>query len=299
MPKIIAIVGPTASGKTKLAIRLAKKFNGELLSVDSRQIYKGMDIGTAKDKSYPHHLVDILSPKTAFNVLRFKNLALRAIREILKRGKLPILVGGSGLYFNTIVYNLKIPRVKADKKLRRDLEKLSVEELREKLRKLDPEAAQITGVNKRRIVRALEVIIKTGNYFSTQREKGKPLFNALIIGLCVPREELYKRINKRIDEQIKRGLVQEVKMLIKKYGENAYALENTIGYKELLPYLRREITLKRAVEEIKKNSRRFAKRQMTWFQAQPEIYWVNSAGKTEKVVAKVVTKVVAKFIKNI
>jgi tRNA dimethylallyltransferase len=282
--KIIAIVGPTASGKTEAAIRLAKKFKGELVSIDSRQIYKGMDIGTAKEISYPQHLIDILTPKTSFNVLRFKNLCLRAIRKILKNNKLPILVGGSGLYFNAVVYNLKIPRVKADKKLRKELEKLSVPKLQEKLKKLDPAAAQLTGKNKRRIIRALEVIIKTGSYFSAQKKRGKPLFDALIIGLRMPRKNLYERINKRVDEQIKMGLVEEVKKLVEKYGDRAYALQNTIAYKELLPYLKNETTLEKATEEIKKNSRRFARRQMTWFRAQPDIQWVDSYKEAENLV---------------
>lgn len=245
-----------------------------------------MNIGTAKDESYPQHLVDILSPRTIFNVLRFKNLCLRAIRQILKKGKLPILVGGSGLYFNAVVYNLKIPKVKADSKLRAALGESETSELLEKLRQLDPEAAQLTGENKRRIIRALEVILKTGGRFSSERQKGKPLFDTLIIGLRVPREELYERINKRIDEQIEKGLVEEVKSLVKIYGEDAYALQSTIAYKELLPYLHGEITLEKAVEEIKRNSRRFARRQMTWFRAQPDIHWTDSHKKAGKLAEK-------------
>lgn len=282
LPKIIAVVGPTASGKTRLALTLAKKFGGEIVSVDSRQIYKGMDIGTAKDKSFPQRLIDLFSPRAQFNVSRFKNLAIKAIREISRKNKLPILVGGSGLYFTTILSNLKIPKVKADKKLRIELENLRVEELQTKLKELDPVAAEITGRNKRRIIRALEVILKTGDYFSAQRKKGKPLFDVLIIGLKLPREKLYERINKRIDEQIKKGLVAEVEGLVKKYGENAYALKNTIAYKELLPYLRGEITLDKAVADLKRNSRRFARRQNTWFKKQPNIRWLSSEKEAEK-----------------
>jgi len=290
MKKIIAIIGPTASGKTALAVRLAKKFGGELISADSRQIYKGMDIGTAKDKSYPQYLVDSLSPKTAFNVLRFKNLCLRNIREVSKKNKLPILVGGSGLYLNVVLYNLKIPKVRADEYLRIKLEKLALGELEKRLKKLDPEAARITAGNKRRIIRALEVIAKTGKPFSEQRKKGKPLFDTLVIGIKVPREKLYERIEKRIDEQIKKGLVGEVKNLVKKYGKNAYALRGTIAYKELIPYLSGETTLESAIQEIKKNSRRFSRRQMTWFRAQPDVRWVDSFKETEKLIRK--------FLKN-
>ena len=290
MKKIIAIIGPTASGKTALAVRLAKKFGGELISADSRQIYKGMDIGTAKDKSYPQYLVDSLSPKTTFNVLRFKNLCLRNIREVSKKNKLPILVGGSGLYLNVVLYNLKIPKVRADEYLRIKLEKLALGELEKRLKKLDPEAARITAGNKRRIIRALEVIAKTGKPFSEQRKKGKPLFDTLVIGIKVPREKLYERIEKRIDEQIKKGLVGEVKNLVKKYGKNAYALRGTIAYKELIPYLSGETTLESAIQEIKKNSRRFSRRQMTWFRAQPDVRWVDSFKETEKLIRK--------FLKN-
>lgn len=286
LPKIIAIVGPTAAGKTEAAINLAKKFNGEIVSVDSRQIYKGFDIGTAKNKSWPQHLIDVLGPKQAFNVALYKNWALKAIRQILKNRKLPILVGGSGLYFNTVVYNLKIPTVKPDLKLRSTLEKESLERLHQRLKQLDPEAAEITGLNKRRIIRALEVVIKTGHYFSLQRQKGEPLFNALIIGLRVPREELYKRIDKRIDEQIKAGLINEVKSLIKKYGQNTFALKNTIAYKELLPYLAGEITLEKTIQDIKRNSRRFARRQITWFKMQPNIHWVKKQKEVERSVNK-------------
>ena len=290
MKKIIAIIGPTASGKTALAVRLAKKFGGELISADSRQIYKGMDIGTAKDKSYPQYLVDSLSPKTTFNVLRFKNLCLRNIREVSKKNKLPILVGGSGLYLNVVLYNLKIPKVRADEYLRIKLEKLALGELEKRLKKLDPEAARITAGNKRRIIRALEVIAKTGKPFSEQRKKGKPLFDTLVIGIKVPREKLYERIEKRIDEQIKKGLVGEVKNLVKKYGKNAYTLHGTIAYKELIPYLSGETTLESAIQEIKKNSRRFSRRQMTWFRAQPDVRWVDSFKETEKLIRK--------FLKN-
>lgn len=277
-------MGPTASGKTGLAIRLAKRFRGELISADSRQIYKGMDIGTAKDASYPQFLIDTVSPKTVWSALKHKKAAEARIREILKRGRLPILVGGTGLYTKAILENLKIPAVKIDKGLREKLEKTPLEELQRKLSEFDPEAARITGQNKRRVIRALEVILKTGNNFSSQRLKGSPLWDALQIGIKIPRKELYKRIGKRIDGQIKMGLVNEVKNLVKKYGENAYALRNTIGYKELLTYLRGEITLERAIEEIKKNSRHYARRQITWFKMQPNIHWVQNEREAEKLI---------------
>lgn len=289
-PKIIAVVGPTASGKTALAAGLAKKFRGELISVDSRQIYKGMDIGTGKDKTYPQFLLDTTSPKQVFNAVKFKKIAVKKIQEILKRGHLPILVGGTGLYLKAIVENLKIPIVPPDKNLRESLEKLPLQELRRKLGELDPEAAKVAAENRRRIIRALEVIFKTGDYFSAQRKKGKPLFNTLMIGIKIPREKLYERINERIDGQIEKGLVEEVKSLAKEYGENAYALQNTIAYKELLPCLRGETSLEEAVEEIKRNSRRYARRQMTWFKTQPDIYWIQTKKEADKLAAEFISK---------
>jgi tRNA dimethylallyltransferase len=281
-PKILSIIGPTAAGKTDLAIKLADTFGGELVSVDSRQIYKDMDIGTAKDKSYPQHLIDILSPVKTFNIASFKRLATKTIREILKRKKLPILVGGSGLYLMAILQNLKIPQVKPDLKLRAEFEKLSLEELQEKLRSLDPEASEITGKNKRRIIRALEVIIKTGHYFSLQRQKGKPIFDTLVLGIKMPREELYKKVDLRIDQQIKEGLIQEIKNLVKKYGANAFALQNTIAYKEFLPYLKKKTTLDESIQATKRSSRRYARRQITWFKMQPHVHWIKNQKEAEK-----------------
>jgi len=286
MQKIIAIVGPTASGKTALAIALAKRLRGEVISVDSRQIYRRMDIGTGKNKTYPQFLIDTTPPNRVFSVRQYKKLAEKKIREIIKRGHLPILVGGTGLYLKAIVENLKMPAVKPDKKLRENLGKLTTGELEEKLKSLDPAAAKTAAQNKRRLIRALEVILKTGDPFSSQRKKGKPLFNALQIGIKVPRQELDERINKRVDEQIKRGLVKEVKNLIKKYGDNAYALQNTIAYRELLPYLRGETTLEKSIEEIKRNSRRYARRQITWFKRQANVHWIDSPRQAEKLVNK-------------
>lgn len=284
LPKIMAIVGPTASGKTTIAIRLAKKFKGELISVDSRQIYKGMDIGTAKDKSYPQHLIDILSPKQAWNIQSFKDRATKEIKKILNKNKLPILIGGSCLYLDALLYNFKIPAVKPDLKLRKELAALPIRVLETKLKKLDPKAGEIAANNKRRLIRALEVIMKTGGWFYSQRQKGLPFFQALIIGLKIPREKLYEKINGRVDLQIKTGLVQETEKLMKKYGVNAFALQNTIGYKELIPYFRNEITLDKAVQEIKTNSRHYAKRQITWFKKQPAIHWLTKPAEAEKLV---------------
>jgi len=286
LPKIITVVGPTASGKTNIAIKLVREFSGELISVDSRQIYIGMDIGTAKDKSFPHHMVDIAEPTEIFSVAEFKKRALAIISEIVEKGKLPILVGGTGLYLDSILYNYNLPKTKADPKLREKLNQVSVEGLEERLESLDPQAASLARKNKRRLIRALEVIEKTGKSFSEQQQKGEKLFNALVIGISMSREKLVEKIEKRVEKQIKQGLIDEVRDLTKKYGETAYALKNTIGYKELLPHLRGEITLAEAEKEIKKDTRRYAKRQMTWFRRNKNINWIKDYSGAKKLAQK-------------
>ncbi|MEK9179946.1 MAG: tRNA (adenosine(37)-N6)-dimethylallyltransferase MiaA [Patescibacteria group bacterium] len=247
LPKILVIVGPTASGKSALALKLAKKFNGEIVSADSRQIYRGMDIGTAKGKAQiakskiAHHLIDIKNPDEEYSLADYKRDALRAIRGILRRGKLPILVGGTGLYVKAIVENLDIPEVKADPKLRKEIkeriEKKGLDSVAEELLKLDPEAAYIVDLkNPRRVVRALEVAIQTGKPFTAQRKKGEPLFDALELGVKLPPVKLRQRIESRVDEMIRAGLVKEVQELLNKYGRTS-VLINTIGYREIIDYL--------------------------------------------------------------
>ncbi|MFH1325941.1 MAG: tRNA (adenosine(37)-N6)-dimethylallyltransferase MiaA, partial [Candidatus Falkowbacteria bacterium] len=240
LPKLIVILGPTATGKTKLAVSLAKKFNGEIISADSRQIYKGMDIGTGKDlKEYgkiKHHLIDIIKPNKDFNVAKYKKLALKIIKDIQTRGKVPFLVGGTGLYISAIVDNYDIPAVKPNKKIRKRLKKLNLLNKIKLLKKLDPDALEFIDINNpRRIDRALEVCL-TGKKFSVLRKKGKPLFNTLQIGLTFPKNVLDKRINQRVDRMIKDGLVNEVKRLKKKYRINS-VLSQIIGYPEIIDYL--------------------------------------------------------------
>lgn len=296
MNKLIVILGPTASGKTDLAIKLAKFFSGEIVSADSRQIYKEMNIGTNKIKinSIPQHLVDIVKPDQEFTVAEFKRRAIKIIKDIQKRGKIPFLVGGTGLYISAIVDNLKIPPVAPDKKLRVKLEKQikkrGLNWAWQKLLKLDPGAEEfVQKDNPRRIIRALEVCLKTKKKFSELRKKGKSLFDILQIGIKVPRQILYQRINKRVEKMIKDGLIEEVKNLFKKYPPNLPSL-NTIGYKEIIAYLKGEIDLKMAIEEIKKNTRRFSRRQMTWFKKDKRIKWVKNYQEVKKLVAE--------FLKN-
>ncbi len=299
LPKIIVIVGPTASGKTDLAIRLAKKNNGEIISADSRQIYKGMDIGTAKPlKSerikIKHHLIDIKNPDKNYTVSQYKKDCLIAIKKIIKREKIPILVGGTGLYIKAVVDNLEIPEIKPDLRLRNKLEKelklKGLNHLYQKLIKLDPEAAYIIdSKNPRRIIRALEITLKTEKPFSQQRKTGKKLFNCLKIGITLPKEKLREKINKRVDKMLKNGLMKEVKNLINKYPvENP--IFDAIGYREIINYLRGKISLDETTALIKRNTWKYAKRQMTWFKKDKEIYWIKNE--------KEALKFIKRFLEN-
>lgn len=285
LPKIIAIVGPTASGKTALSISLAKKYHGEIVSADSRQIYRGMDIGTAKPpisqrEDVPHHLIDIKNPDEEYTVADYKNDAVAAIKDILKRNKLPILVGGTGLYIDAVLDNLDIPKIKADPELRakieQDIEENGLAAVFKKLVDRDPEAAYVVDPkNPRRVVRALEVAIVTGEPFTAQRKKNGPLFDALKIGMNLPPEVLRERINLRIDLMLQDGLVHEVETLIKKYGKTCAAFD-AIGYREIIDYLDGKMFLEQAADIMKHNTWHYAKRQMTWFRKDKNIQWITS-----------------------
>ncbi len=283
LPKLIVITGPTASGKTALAIKIAKKFGGEIVSADSRQIYKSMNIGTAKPtpaemKAVKHHLINVKYPDEEYTVAEYKKDAIKAIDGIIARGKLPILAGGTGLYVKAVAENLDIPSVKANPKLRKKLEKRIEKEglaaLYRELIERDPESAYIVdGKNPRRVIRALEVAILTKKPFSEQRKKGEKLFDCLKIGINLPQEKLKKRIGLRSDLMIKNGLVNEVQKLVKKYGRRQTAFD-AIGYKEIISCLDKKMPLEEAEELINKNSVAFAKRQMTWFKKDKEMNWI-------------------------
>jgi tRNA dimethylallyltransferase len=276
--KLLVILGPTASGKTDLAIKLAKKFNGELVSADSRMVYKEMDIGTAKPK-YPHHLIDVVSLNQDFNVALYKEKALKAIEEITEKGKLPILVGGTGLYIKAIVDNLDFPKIKPDKKMRKELEKKTTKELFFVYKKLDKKGAQaIDKNNKRRLIRAIEVCLLSGKAFSGQRLKQESLFDTLQIGIRKTKEELKKSIEKRTEQMIKKGLGKEARRLLSKYGKNNQTL-NTIGYAEW----KEDKTKEQIKEDIISNTIKFAKRQMTWFKKE-NVRWVKNQREAEKLV---------------
>ncbi|OGH92937.1 MAG: tRNA (adenosine(37)-N6)-dimethylallyltransferase MiaA [Candidatus Magasanikbacteria bacterium RIFOXYD2_FULL_39_9] len=288
LPKIAVILGPTASGKTDLGLVLAKQFNGEIISADSRQVYKKMDIGTAKPRGewkkevflvegVPHHIVDIANPGQDFSLADFKAMATDCIQDILARNKLPIIVGGTGLYIWAIVDNLDIPKTKPNLELRSDLEKKDLSELVAMLQERDPESVEkIDLKNPRRVLRALEVAISSGQSFVSQRTQSKPLYNALQIGIDINKEELDKRIDSRVDRQIKDGLVEEAKKLVELgLGWNLPSMSG-IGYKQIGYYLRGEMTLEEAVEVLKRDTKRYAKRQMTWFKRDKRIKWIKN-----------------------
>jgi len=295
MNKLVAILGPTASGKTNLAIKLAKKYNGEIVSADSRQIYKGMDIGTAKptqkeQSGVPHFMLDIKQPNRPYTVAEYKKDAIKIIRKILKKDRLPILVGGTGLYIKAVVENLNIPKVEANpllrKKIEQEIKECGLEYVFKKLIKLDPEAAYIVDPkNPRRVVRALEITLLTKKPFSQQRKFGNPLFNVLEIGIAVPKNKLRQRINLRTEQMIKEGLIEEVKSLIKKYGDGQQAFD-AIGYREIIKNLKGKITLQEALEKIKTNTWHYAKRQMTWFNKDKKIHWIKDCEEAEKLIKK-------------
>ena len=263
--KLIVILGPTASGKTDLAIKLARKYNGEVVSADSRQVYKGMNIGTAKPldlEGVPHWLLDIKNPSQNYTAAEYKKDAVKAIKNIQKKGKLPILAGGTGLYIKAVVENLNIPKVKTNlllrQKIEKEIEKRGLDYVFKKLVKLDPEAAYIVdSKNPRRVVRALEVCRLTKKPFSKQRKAGKPLFDVLEIGISLPPEKLKEIINIRVYQMANQGLVGEVEKLVKKFGSGQQAFD-AIGYREIINFLNPEkngaakkITLDKALENIK------------------------------------------------
>lgn len=287
--KLIVILGPTASGKSELSVELAKKFNGEIISADSRQIYQEMTIGTAKVtqeemNNIPHYLIDIIKPNQEFTLAQFKQKAIGIIKDVQKRGKIPFLVGGTGLYIQSIVDNLDIPDVKPDKKLRNKLEKLSNQELLSQLKKLDPITANsIDFHNKRRLIRALEVCVITKKPFSQQKKKGETLFNTLQIGINPDKKTLEQRISQRADKMIKKGLIKEVENLLEKYKISLPSL-NSIGYTEIIQYLEKKISLDQAKDLINRHSLQYVKRQITWFKRDKRIHWIENESQAEKLI---------------
>lgn len=287
MEKIIAIVGPTGVGKSELAIFLGEKLSGEIINFDSLQFYKELNIGTAKPgeeerKRIPHHLYDLLELNEEFNAAKFVEIADNLIKEIWERGKIPILVGGTGLYLRAFEYGL-FP-IEVPKEIRENLRKRvdqDLSSLYEELKRLDPEYAQkISPKDKVRITRALEVIYTTGKPISYFHKENpffvKKRYNIIKIGLNLPRKELYKKINLRVIKMIEKGWIEEVKNLL----EKGYSIElkpfKAIGYKYIIYYLQGRLSLEKAIELIQRDTRRYAKRQLTWFKKEPDVYWFSS-----------------------
>lgn len=276
--KVIAVVGATASGKTAYAVELAGRVNGEIISADSRLVYKGLDIGTAKpdmDERFgiPHYMIDIVEPEVDYSVGLYANEARNIIEDIISRGKTPVIAGGTGLYFRILLENYDLPKINPDYELREALSKLSFSELYEMLVNLDAEAAKLVVQNdKRRAIRFIEIVKLTGSPVSEARGLKEPEFEVEWIGLNYPREELYDRINRRVDLMIEQGLVDETKNLLAKHGRINNII-NTIGYREITSYLDGELTLEEAKDKLKQNTRNYAKRQLTWFRKNPDIKW--------------------------
>ena len=282
--KVVVLIGPTAVGKTSLSIELAKQFNGEIISGDSMQIYKGMDIATAKItkeemNGIPHHLIDILEPDDSFSVAQFQELVRTKITEITERGHLPIIVGGTGLYIQSVLYDYQFQDTASDLEYRSNLELLAEKEgteyIHSMLSQVDNEsAANIHHHNVRRVIRALEVHHVTGKKMSElqKEQKGELLYDATIIGLTMDRDLLYDRINFRVDQMMEQGLLKEVEYFYNKGLRNCQSIQ-AIGYKEMFQYMEGTKSLEESIEELKQNSRRYAKRQLTWFRNKMGVKW--------------------------
>ncbi|MGJ9458939.1 tRNA (adenosine(37)-N6)-dimethylallyltransferase MiaA [Oceanobacillus sp. CF4.6] len=281
---VIAIMGPTAVGKTKLSIELAKRFNGEIISGDSMQVYKGLDIGTAKVKrsemqGIAHHMLDIREPDEAFSVADFKENVQKYINDITSRDKLPIIVGGSGLYIQAALYNYNFSEIKRDDFITKKMEKTIVSEgimpLYNRLVEIDPvQAEKIHPNNHRRVIRALEIYESTGMTMTAyqQSQTMESPYEPILLGLDMERELLYRRINERVDLMVNEGLLNEVRGLYEKGYENCQSMK-AIGYKEFIPYFKEEQSLEETIDLLKRNSRRYAKRQLTWFRNKMDITW--------------------------
>ena len=289
-PKVVVIVGPTASGKTALSIELAKRINGEIISSDSMQIYKDMDIGTAKvtkeeAEGIKHYLVDCVSPDERYTVSDFKKDAEKAIEEILAKGKTPIVVGGTGLYVNSLIYGIEYQDMNFDENYRNELmEKAETEEglkeLWDTANKIDPEAmTKISPNDKKRIVRVLEIFKATGKTKTEQeilsRQNGVK-YDYKVFGITMERGKLYSRINLRVDLMIEKGLEEEVRKLVNKYTKFPTAMQG-LGYKEVVEYFEGNLTREEMIDKIKQESRRYAKRQLTWFRKNKETIWLDSS----------------------
>ena len=302
-PKIIVICGPTASGKTALSIELAKKIDGEIVSCDSMQIYKDMNIGSAKPtkeemEGIKHYLLDFVSPEDRYSVADYKKDAIIAINEIIEKGKIPIIVGGTGLYVDSLIYNIEYPEIEFDEEYRKSLEKRAKEEglqnLYEEAKQIDEQAMKnISQNDKKRILRVLELYHQTGKTKTEQEiesRKNEVPYNYYVFALNMDREKLYDRINKRVDIMVEQGLIEEVEGIIKKYNTYPTSMQ-ALGYKEIKEYLNRNITKEQAIETVKQETRRYAKRQLTWFRKNKQTIWLNALNKKEDNIKKILEEI--------
>jgi len=293
LQKLIVLIGPTAVGKTEASIYLAKHFNGEIISGDSMQIYKGMDIGTAKIskdemEGIPHHLIDIKNPEESFSVAEFQKLVREKIMEIHNRNRVPMIVGGTGLYIQSVLYDYRFSDDFSNEEIRNTLEQRAKLQgnmvLYEELKTIDPKSAEkIHPNNIRRVIRALEIFYCTGKTPSDYQKQQKPnlQYNVALIGLTMDREKLYSRINKRVDLMVENGLMDEVKRLYDLNLRDVQSIQ-AIGYKELYAYFDGKISLIEAIELLKQNSRNYAKRQLTWFRNKMDVTWFDMTDNSER-----------------
>lgn len=310
LPKIIAVVGPTCSGKTNIGIALAKHIGGEVIAADSRTVYKEMNIGTAKPEAdqeeengqwavggidalfadrplmvqgVPHWGIDLVSPDEVFTVSQFQEYADKKIAEILDRGNVPILVGGTGLYIRAVIDRPNYADTAPDPALRSELEAMTDNELLEEIASRDPDTAStIDDRNRRRLVRALEILRTTGKTLADRQEFREPIYDALQIGVTKPREQLYADIDLRVDEMIGKGLVDEVRKLRDQYGDDCPGMTG-IGYRQIVDFFQKKEQLRDAVLRIKYDSHHYAKRQETWFQKDSRVLWVSGVDEARKV----------------
>ncbi len=291
--KIIVVLGLTASGKSDLAVRLARQFNGEIISADSRQVYRGMDLGTGKItkkemRGVPHYLLDVASPKQRFTAAQYKKLALAAIKKIQRKNKIPIICGGTGFYIQTITDNLSLPAVKPDLKLRAKLGKLATNKLYEKLQKLDPRRAKnIDRHNRRRLIRALEIVLKTGQ--PVPKIKAASPFNVLLIGIKKSQPDLARRIKIRLQKRLKQGMLAEVKRL-RAQGLSWKKLDSFgLEYRWLARYLQKKVSYTEMITRLQKDIEHYAKRQTTWFKKISRIIWFKNYRATTLTIKKFLT----------
>lgn len=287
MDLLVVIVGPTAVGKTKISVQLAEKFGGEIVSADSRQVYRFMDIGTAKPspddmRRIPHHMIDVVNPDEEYTAADYRRDAHAAIKSIFLKGKIPIMVGGSGLYIRAVIDGI-FPGPGSDRKIREKLEKevemSGLPSLYDRLCKVDPVASsRIHPNDKRRIIRALEIYEVTGKPISSLQEEGKKKeagYSTVMIGLNRPRKELYRRIEERVEEIFQQGFVEEVKTLLDKGYEESLISMEALGYREVIKFLKSEISLELAKKKVKQNTCHYARRQLIWFRKDKRITWFN------------------------